>query len=66
MTVEQYWLVAPIGIVAAMGLMFVGYGVFQRQVDYALSWFDNKPIWVWGLAMIGLAAVMGAIAWLTS
>jgi len=59
-------MVAPIAIVAAIGAIFVAYGVFQRQVDYALSWFDNKPIWVAGLAMIGVAAVMGAIAWFTS
>ena len=59
-------MVAPIAVVAAIGAIFVLYGVFQRQVDYALSWFDNKPIWVAGLAMILWAAVLGAIAWLTS
>lgn len=66
MTVEQYWLAAPIVGLASLGGMFVLYGIFRNQVERAFAWFDNKPLWVMGLIMIGQAAVLGIIAWLIS
>lgn len=58
MTIEQYWQWAPVIGLAALGLLFVLYGVLQKYIDCALAWFDRKPIWVFGLFLLGVAITM--------
>jgi len=60
-TLDQYWQWAPVIGLAALGLLFVLYGVFQKYIDCAFAWFDRKPIWVFGLFLLGIAAAMAAL-----